>query len=280
MITTGRYLPLLIVSDVHYDSPQCDKKSLKKNFDEIKEKGGKIIVVGDWFDVMGCDRDPRTKPADIDPKYYRKDKQYLDAVVEDSAEFLMNYRDEIMFMGYGNHETKIMERRDTDPLARIVSMLNMGGANVQIGAYAGWIKIRMKDGQKKSKSFNIRYHHGYGGGAKRSKGILNAQIDAMAHPDAHLIVSGHDHNKIYDPSNVRQRVTDTGKIYEDTIHWLKTGSYKMHKRTFGYETQGGMTYTRMGGWFVDLTMNRFRHGKTDVSYIDCQVMEAVPKTVF
>ena len=40
--------------------------------------------------------------------------------------------------------------------------------------------------------FNIHYHHGYGGGAKRSKGILGADIDQKDFPDADIIVRGHD----------------------------------------------------------------------------------------
>ena len=44
---------LFICSDVHYDSLKCDRKSFKAHLDHIKEKDGKVLIVGDLFDVMG-----------------------------------------------------------------------------------------------------------------------------------------------------------------------------------------------------------------------------------
>jgi hypothetical protein len=271
-------LPLLIISDVHFDSLKCDRESLKRHLDEIKDNNGQVFIIGDLFDVMGCHKDPRSKPAEIDPQYIQRGRSYLDLVVEDCAEFLKPYKDNIGLITYGNHEVSILKYRDTDPLDRLVYILNtQEGSPVHKGAYSGFIMCkgrRTKSGS--SLQFNIAYHHGKGGNAKRSKGILYSQLDAMEYPDAHMIVSGHDHNKIYDPSNVRRRLSASGKIYHDTVHWIKTGSYKFTANDFGWGVEKGFMPTRMGGWFVDIEFKRDQSGNSDDSYIDCEVKEAIP----
>lgn len=277
-ITAVQHLPLLIVSDIHYDSLHCDRESLKKHFDQIKEKNGQILIIGDWFDVMGCYKDPRSKAAQIDPKYIQRGRSYLDLVVEDSYEFLKPYKKNIALITYGNHEMSILKHRDTDPLERLLFLLNQDGEGlVHKGAYAGWVQVNMN--RQKSNAtvqFNIAYHHGKGGGAQRSKGILYSQLDAMEFPDAHLIVSGHDHNKIYDPSNVRRRINRYGNTSKDSVHWLKTGSYALSPDDFGWVVEKGFMAKRMGGWFCDLDVIRSQVGGEDRHYIEPTIYEAIP----
>ena len=272
------HLPLLIVSDIHFDSLHCDHASLKKHFDQIKDKNGQILIIGDLFDVMGCHKDPRTKPAHINPIYIQKGRSYLDLIVEDAYEFLKPYVENIALITYGNHEMSILHHRDTDPLERIVFLLNQSSKkDVCKGAYTGWVMCNM--GRQKNGgrcNFNIAYHHGKGGNAKRSKGILYSQLDTMELPDAHMIVSGHDHNKLYDPSNVRKRLDRLGNTYKDTVHWLKTGSYAKSPDDFGWVVEKGFMAKRMGGWFVDLRYMRDRSDGGDSAYIEPTVYEAIP----
>lgn len=272
-------LDLLICSDIHFDSLKCDHASFKAHLDTIKEKNGQIIIVGDMFDVMGCHKDPRSKAADINPKYLQRGRSYLDLVVEDTYEFLKPYKENILTITYGNHETAILKHRDTDILDRLVYLLNQHpGKQVIKGDYAGWVLINMvRKGSNDTRQFRIAYHHGKGGSAKRSKGILYSQMDAMEYPDAHMIVSGHDHNKLYDPSNVRRRIAGQKNMYtyNDTVHWLKTGSYKRSSDSMGWEVEKGFHPKRLGGWFVKLTYTR-QQVKRDFSYISPTVTEAKP----
>ena len=277
---------LFICSDVHYDSLKCDRKSFKAHLDYIKSINGKVLIVGDLFDVMGCYKDPRTKSQDIDPRYLVRDRSYLDVVLDDVYAFLKPYRDNILMISYGNHETAIMRHRDTDIIDRLVYLLNQDSTfTTQKGSYSGWIYLKLYPQLGKSRkvaTFRIAYHHGKGGNAKRSKGILYSQMDAMEYPDANLIVSGHDHNKIYDPSNVRRRMAYQKAIYtyKDTVHWIKTGSYKQSADDFGWEVEKGFMPTRLGGWFVKLRQSRrtFVRDKktTEMFVVTPKITEAVP----
>lgn len=278
VLTAEQEADFFICSDVHYDSLKCDRELFKKHLDHIKSINGQVIIVGDLFDVMGCEKDPRSKANEIDPRYIVRGRSYLDVVVEDVYEFLKPYKQNIALITYGNHETAIQKHRDTDILDRLIYLLNQeGGKEVQKGAYAGWVLVRFSRNNTRL-IYNIAYHHGKGGNAKRSKGILYSQLDAMEYPDANLIVSGHDHNKLYDPSNVRRRLTSKSKsihTYNDTVHWLKTGSYKKSSNDFGWEVQRGFHPKRLGGWFVNLKIVRVRNGY-DRSYIQTTITEAQP----
>ena len=252
-------IPTLVVSDVHYDSLKCDRKLLKKHLDEIKAKDGLIFIHGDWFDVMATYGDRRMKREQVDPRYVVRGRSYLDVVIEDSIEFLKPYAEHIALMSYGNHETTILKFHDTDPLRRLVANLNREGGNIQIGQYSGFVTFtgKYKKGTTQHR-FTKQYHHGFGGNAKRSKGMLDVQIEVFKYPDADILVRGHDHMKWFDPSTTRIRLKESGEISKDNVFYLKTGSYKdgLGDMSQGWEVQKNFNPTRMGGWFVDYEFHR------------------------
>jgi hypothetical protein len=245
----------LHISDVHFDSAHCDREMLKRHLDQIKACEGQVFIYGDWFDVMGCHQDPRSKAADIRPEYIQRGKEYLNLVVDDSLEFLRPYAANIAFISEGNHETEIRKRRDVDILGWFTSRLRDMGSNVMTGHYSGWNVFRFSRLAGVSRrTILTHYHHGYGGNAKRSKGMLDAQIATFQYPDADIIFRGHDHMKFHDPSNVKFRFDrhhyTTHKV---TSHYVKTGSYKdgVGEGLGGWEVQKGFAPTRLGGWFID-----------------------------
>ena len=247
----------LHISDIHFDSLHCNRELLKKHLDEIKRCNGYVFIYGDWFDVMGCYQDPRSKAKDIDPKYIQRGKEYLNLIVEDSVEFLTPYAKNIAFISEGNHETEIKRRRDVDILDWMIRLLKECGANTIKGHYSGWNEFVMqyKNGEA-CRSILTHYHHGYGGNAKRSKGMLDSQIATFQYPNADFIFRGHDHQKFHDPSNVKFLYDKAKKVVTTSVtHYIKTGSYKdgLGAGLGGWEVQKGFMPTKLGGWFIDLT---------------------------
>ena len=45
----GDELNLLLISDIHWDNPKCDRVLLKKHLDIAKEMNAGVIVNGDFF---------------------------------------------------------------------------------------------------------------------------------------------------------------------------------------------------------------------------------------
>jgi hypothetical protein len=247
----------LLLSDIHLDSKNCHRKLLKAHLDEIQKRNGLVFIFGDFFDVMGCYKDPRSKGHDILPQFVREDRSYLDLIIDDAYEFLKPYKDNLAVIGYGNHETSIQKYRDTDPIYRLTTALNQTGSIVTSGGYGGYVVFKYRRKTGGGFTAKLAYHHGHGG-AKRSKGILNAQIDGFIYSDADIIASGHDHNKLLDPSNMRYYCTDSMKIVFKPQHWLKLGSYTQNDKTplaGGWHTEKGFLPRRLGGWFMKQTVD-------------------------
>ena len=232
----------LLLSDVHYDSVKCNRELLTKHLNEAKAKGAKVMVFGDWFDLMQGMYDPRRSYSGLRPEY--KSINYLDAVIEDSIQYLKPYAENVTFIGRGSHETNIEKRLSTSPIDRLCQ--GLGG--VTPGPYSGWILLQLIRNGFRAR-FNLHFHHGYGGNAPRSKGVLNADIDQKEWPDADIIVSGHTHQKWHLPISV-ERINEKGFIREATVHHLKLGSYKMLDRFAGWEVEKGFAQPRLGGWWM------------------------------
>jgi len=267
----GNEAPFLIVSDVHFDSVKCDRELLTQHFKQIKDLGGYVIINGDWFDLMQGKYDPRGSKYDIRPEYNNGD--YIDAVIRDSAEWLAQWKLPI-FLSQGNHETNILRRLETNPAERLVTMLRYQGIDAHLGGYSGWLVLRQrrkkKTGRDSTLTYTVHYHHGFGGSAPRSKGVLKADINQMQNPDADLIIRGHDHNKWMLPISVYRLNSHNTRELKKTVHHLQTGSYKNQgDRYGGWETEKGFNATTMGGWFLHLKMVR---GKTD--FIKPKIIEA------
>jgi predicted phosphodiesterase len=277
-VRSGDVVPTLFCSDIHLDSIGCKRDILKKHFDEIKHANGLIFIFGDLLDVMGSYGDRRLQREDIDPQFIQHGRTYLDLVAEYTIEFLKPYAQNIALISYGNHEKTINKFHNHDILRSIVWALNLDeGVNIQLGAYSGWVFLRMKlSNSGASKTIKIHYHHGFGGNAKRSKGMLDVQIEAMKYPDANILVRGHTHQKWYDPSTARMRVTPKGNIYKDKVKYIQSGSYVdgIGEGKSGWPVEKNFNPTDIGGWFVD-----FKYKKSnDNTYIVTQVIETPVET--
>ena len=251
----GEPATMLLISDVHFDSKKCDRKLLTKHFEEIRNRNGYVIVNGDWFDLMQGKYDPRGSKYDIRPEYNKGD--YIDSVIRDSAQWLAQWGVPIFF-GQGNHETNILRRLETNVLERLCEQLRSLGTMAYVGGYSGWLIIQSKrignSSKPKTMQTVVHYHHGSGGNAQRSKGILKADINQMQNPDADIIIRGHDHNKWYLPVTVQRLNGRYNEEKQSTVHHLQTGSYKLQGDRFaGWETEKGFPVTRMGGWFLNIT---------------------------
>lgn len=213
------------------------------------ERNATILLNGDFLDLMGGKYDPRnTLPGGLRPEYRRQD--YFDAVIEDAVGFLKPYASNIALYAQGNHETNVKKRQHTDPSKRMVEGLSHVGSPVKLGGYSGYVKYRLSYAGTEEKSWLIHYHHGYGGNAPRSKGVLSVDMDSMKFPDADFIVRGHDHNKWHVPISV-ERMSKGMKKRIATIHHIRCGSYKLLGDGFsGWETEKGFGHPRLGGYWL------------------------------
>lgn len=91
-------LKLGLFSDIHFDSPDCDKESLKMHMDYCLQDKRYILINGDLFDAILLKDMKRAVPHNTE----HRDNQ-LNVKLEEMAHFLTPYKDQILFMGRGNH---------------------------------------------------------------------------------------------------------------------------------------------------------------------------------
>jgi hypothetical protein len=240
----------LFISDIHYDAMKCDRELLHRHLEEARELGAGVFIFGDLFDLMQGRFDPRGNYSELRPEY--KSCVYVDEVIQDVGEKLAKYADVIKFISKGNHETNIEKRMMVSPIDRVAQIINSHGGHVEVGGYAGWLCVTASRNGSSSQRFNVHYHHGYGGGAKRSKGILGADIDQKDFPDADLILRGHDHQKWHLPVTI-DRINQKMNLEQKTVHHLRLGSYKkLGDRYAGWATEKNFATPRLGGWWATL----------------------------
>jgi len=214
-----RSFNFLLIADVHFDSISCDRELLKKHLDEVVERNAKVLIFGDFFDVMGGKFDKRSSKGDLRPEY--NTSNYIDNVVDDAVNFLSPYKEYIMFISPGNHELSILRYHETDVTKRLANALD-----AELGTYGGWIRLRYSYKNKGSRgSYKIAYNHGYGGGGPVTKDVIQTNRKAVYLPDADIVISSHTHDRYIFPIP-RERFIQSGKIEQDEQIHVKLGSYK------------------------------------------------------
>lgn len=237
----------LFLADVHFDSPHCDRRLLKRLLDEAKEQGSGIFVCGDWHDIMQGRDDRRSAKDELRKEY--KVGNYLDAIVDDSTAFLEPYRDNIIGLADGNHETSILRHHETNVLSRVCHALK-----VPYMGYAGFLHYQFfyDNGGKKSgcSSVPLWFHHGAGGGGEVTKGTSRAQREMGPVPDARIYIGGHIHRS-WRIDDRRVKLTQAGKVTtERTLHLCIPTLKDEFDLRGGYHVEKGRWPRVIGGYWL------------------------------
>jgi len=252
----------LLISDLHWDNPHCNRKLLKKHLDEAKEKNSKVFINGDLFCLMQGKGDPRRSKDDIRPEH--NNAKYLDSIIKTAVEWFKPYAEIIEVIGYGNHETTIIKHQETDVLERFVERLNTEAKpknEVYLSGYGGWICTKFtqesKNKKKPSRTHKIKFHHGYGGGGPVTKGTIQHQREAVKIANADLIWMAHVHED-YEMTYMQESLDYLGNITLKEILMLRTPSYKEEYQDGfgGFHIERGRPVKPLGGRWLKLSINK------------------------
>lgn len=241
---------MLLISDVHWDNPHCNRKLLKKHLDQAIEKNCPIICIGDMFCLMQGTADPRRGRGKhhIRPEHDVPD--YFDAIVETAVDWWLPYSQNLCLIGEGNHESSILKHRDIDILQRFTSVIRSRGGITRAGGYGGWLKLHMCCYTYRRPQ-TIFYHHGYGGGSATTRATQQfARFQQMARADIYL--SGHTHFRESFPLRIAE-LTSTHKERMIDLHCVRLGTYKDEfsgAEGRGYHIEKGRTPRSLGGYWM------------------------------
>ena len=217
---------VLLMSDLHWDNPKCDRETLKKHLDKAKSIGAKVIVNGDFFCLMQGKYDPRRSKNDIRPEH--NVPNYLDAVVETAVEWFGPWKDTLIFSGYGNHETAIIKNVETDPLQRFADLFNFvhkPEVPFKVGGYGGWLTLRFTKSNSNTSS-RLYYFHGSGGGGPVTRGTIQNQRQMADTDGADIIWMGHVH-ELYTMYQSKKALNNNRFVpmIKEVLH-VRTSTYK------------------------------------------------------
>lgn len=250
----------LLISDVHFDNPKCDRNLLKKHLDEALKRDAKILINGDFFCVMQGLTDKRHNKGDILPQHVGPN--YFDLILEDATAFFKPYAKHIALMGYGNHETAVMRRGEHDILQNFVYRMKYEhGADIHLGGYGGWIVVKQKmrtDSDMHDKNLLIKYFHGSGGGGAVTKGTIGNQRRMASVHGADVIWTGHVHELHHHLDmaetlvSVRASGRDNHEIVHKKVHHVTTSGYKEEygDGSGGYHIEKGRPPKPLGGYWM------------------------------
>jgi hypothetical protein len=247
----------LLVSDLHWDNPHCDRGLLKNHLDEAVKRNAAIILNGDTYCCMGGKYDRRADKSLIRPEH--NTDRYFDAIVDTSVEWFSPYAKNILLIGYGNHETAIIKHGETDLLQRFASTLNYAtGSAVQVGGYGGTIDIRVLHDTIRGVNFVVHYFHGHSGGGVVSRGVIHDQRLLAGTEGYDLTWMGHVHELYYHQNMVHRYDRSTKTLIQKPIHQLRTATYKEEwdGGYMGFHTERGRGPKPLGGYWLKLETSR------------------------
>ena len=248
----------LLISDLHFDNPKCDRVLLKRHLDQAKARNAKVLINGDFFCVMQGLTDRRHNKSDLMDRH--KGHNYFDLILEDACEFFAPYKENIAMIGYGNHETSVIKRGEHDILANFVYRMKYEhGADIQLGGYGGWVVFK-PSANGRNVTIRMKYFHGSGGGGPVTKGVIqNHRMSAMIH-GADIIWQGHVHELYHHRDMVEfldcnSRVGYTVK--HRALHHIRTSTYKEEYGTgsHGWHVERGSPPKPLGGYWMTLDID-------------------------
>ena len=236
---------VLLLSDLHWDNPKCDRKLLARHLDQAVERNAPIIILGDVLCCMQGKADGRHTKGDVRPEH--QVDSYFDSIVETAADWFAPYRHHLAVLGQGNHESAIVKRQETNLLDRIAMLLRHRGGITRATGYGFFVKFKA-DGNFNASQV-LYAHHGYGGGGITQQ--ASAWPKYMTQVRADIYAAGHIHSKEVKPLKIA-RLNHRGKVEQNTIHVIRCGTYKDEwiDGHGGWHVEKGQGPRPLGGYWL------------------------------
>lgn len=267
----GQPVRWFLCSDLHLGHVGTDVARIKQELQRAADLKARILINGDVFDAVTCG-DKRFTPGQT-IRRIAEARDALKATVDYGYEILAPYREFIDVIGIGNHEETWIKYRQSDPVSYLCERLSDPGHRVRHGGIAGYVvsllDVPSGEGKPLTLSHYIRYHHGSGGDAPVTGGLIAANRGMVGwHADCHT--QGHRHNALVREYAVGM-CRPNGRIVHKQCLAVMTASYLNNYPAGSQKRPLDVTYAEssdhppkpMGGVFVYMTPTRVKRGKRD-----------------
>lgn len=241
-VASGWEQRYLLMADVHWDNPHCDRKLLDRHLAQARECNAGVLCFGDWFCAMQGKYDKRADKNDLRPEH--QSGNYLDLLVDTAADYLQPLGDQLVMLADGNHETAIRRHLETDLLQRLCQQIDTNHMG-----YSGFVRFMFQGESGRRTSRKLYWHHGSGGGGPVTKGVIQTNRRA-ASVDADIFVSGHIHES-WVVENVVVRLLDSGRVSLSTQTHVQLPTYKQEfDMAGGFHIEKGRPAKPLGAYWL------------------------------
>jgi hypothetical protein len=249
----------LLRSDAHHDAVGADRELEDRHLKQAKALGAYILDIGDMFDCMQGRYDKRADRSALREEYQHG--PYLDRLVDVAYERYLPYADRWLLMSPGNHETSVAKHNDTNLTERLYARLKPHAPLLQMGTYQGFVRIRVRRQKVRRGSVTIAYHHGFGGSAPVTRGVIQSNRMAISYPDAEIVWSGHTHTEFY-LSLARIRLNSEDVVTRDEQIHIKSPGYKEDTlKGEGWAVEKGFMPQSLGAWWLKIVIEGYTDRK-------------------
>lgn len=262
-----------LLSDLHIGASDLSYRFLQDELREAQAYNDRILINGDVFDaIFPGDRKRFVSGVAHSRIAHRRDQ--VNAIIDMAMEILSPYADLIDMIGVGNHDTAVEKYHNTDPVLLLIRELERtlpkkSGHQIHYGGYCGFVRYNFQpvtNGDSRAagqRLFDIFYHHGAGGAAPVTKGMIDANRKQWI--IANVRWQGHKHNRWAAQTTLMQCPRDgdrpqilpvwdifTGSYYE-TYHGQSQKSVRANGRRSSYAADAGMHPQGKGGARIEVT---------------------------
>ncbi|MBO5704933.1 MAG: hypothetical protein J6R99_02855 [Alphaproteobacteria bacterium] len=211
-----------LFSDPHIDSPNFDEPTFVEHAQYCINDGRYMLFGGDMFDAI-----IRTDHKRAVNSLLETGDNQLNIKLDKAYELLKPYQEQILFMGRGNHEESVLKYNGVDLLEMLAKILNAGKKHqIVVGNYANFIRFNFRDARGKTAAhYDIYQHHGMGGSAPVTKGMIDFNRIAKG-VNADLIWIGHKHQAVIDASDPIMYLDQNGNVVIKNRQCIMTPSYQ------------------------------------------------------
>lgn len=263
----------LLRSDAHHDSTAADQDMEMRHLVEAEKRDALICDIGDLFDCMNGRYDKRADREHLRPEYQHG--PYMNRLVDVAHDRYRRFAPRWLHMSPGNHETAVAKHNDFDLTQQLYARLKPHAPLLNLGRYAGYIRLQLTHCGRDSGSVVIAYHHGFGGSAPVTRGVIQTNRMAISYPDADIVWSGHTHTEFY-LSIARQRFTQSNTITRDEQVHIRSPGYKEDTTSgSGWAVEKGFMPQSIGAWWLTVGIRlHVPPGKTRGNYVPTFSLEA------
>jgi hypothetical protein len=199
----------------------------------------------------------------------------MDAIVDDAVQWYTPWADLLWLMTYGNHETSILGRHETNLIERLAQTLrDRTGAPCFVTGYTGWVKFQFVEANATMTARTLWHMHGYGGGGPVTADNIQAQRQNAYIEGADIMWSGHVHER-WAREFIKVGIDQEGEVKHRSSWYIKSPTYKDEygSGTGGWHIETGKPPKPLGAWWLKMTYSRRHVNKVARTEV---VIEVIP----